>query len=356
MKRLAVLLVAIAAVVAAAAFAVPSNAATVNGAGVSQDTLNADLAAISGSTAYQCYLYANNYVAGGGQATYVPVTGRGQGTYNATFVAEWLSKLINGQFISQLAAERHVTVGAADVSAATGDLTNSITSTIAQAAQSGVSCAGSGTSILAAMPASFVARQVQMQATANAVLASEPGAGISTADIARYFAAHKASLATTCITLVETSSEAAAAAIRTQVLAGTPIAQAAGSNGSVSSGCATPAQASILQSVADVPVGGISEPLPYQSSGSYVLIQISSRTPGTIRGSASIIRRLLLQSGEARAAAALALAARHADVSVNPRYGTWTPKGSASITPPSSPPLTALLSGTADKPQTAAAG
>jgi len=36
--------------------------------------------------------------------------GRGQGTYNATFVAEWLSKLINGQFISQLAAERHVTV------------------------------------------------------------------------------------------------------------------------------------------------------------------------------------------------------------------------------------------------------
>jgi len=69
---------------------------------VSQDTLNADLAAISGSTAYQCYLTPTT-TSPRGPGTYVPVTGRGQGTYNATFVAEWLSKLINGQFISQLA-------------------------------------------------------------------------------------------------------------------------------------------------------------------------------------------------------------------------------------------------------------
>jgi len=103
MKRLAVLLVAIAAVVAAAAFAVPSNAAT-STVRVCPRHAQCGPGRHLGQHGLPVLPLRNNYVAGGGQATYVPVTGRGQGTYNATFVAGGFSKLINGQFISQLAA------------------------------------------------------------------------------------------------------------------------------------------------------------------------------------------------------------------------------------------------------------
>ena len=61
MKRLIVLLIVLAGGLAAAAFAVPSNAATVNGAAISQDQVNSDLSAIASSQDYQCFLNAEEF-------------------------------------------------------------------------------------------------------------------------------------------------------------------------------------------------------------------------------------------------------------------------------------------------------
>jgi hypothetical protein len=57
------LLVVVAAGLAAAALAVPTKAATVNGAVISQQTLNSDVSAIAGSAYYQCYLNAQEAIA-----------------------------------------------------------------------------------------------------------------------------------------------------------------------------------------------------------------------------------------------------------------------------------------------------
>jgi len=128
------------------------------------------------------------------------------------------------------------------------------------------------------------------------------------------------------------------------------IAQAAGSNGSVSSGCATPAQASNPPECGRRPGRGISEPLPYQSSGSYVLIQISSRTPGTIRVRQSIIRRLLLQSARPRRSGTGAGRPPRRRLG-EPPLRHLDPEGLGEHHPTLVAALDALLSGTADKPR-----
>ena len=75
MKRLIVLLIVLAGGLAAAAFVVPSNAATVNGVSISQQQVNSDLNAIAHSPDYQCFLNAEEAVATGGQTALPPIDG-----------------------------------------------------------------------------------------------------------------------------------------------------------------------------------------------------------------------------------------------------------------------------------------
>ena len=67
MKRFIVALIIAAGGLAAAAFAIPKNAATVNGTAVTQSQLNADVTAIAKSPDYQCYLNAQAYLESSGQ-------------------------------------------------------------------------------------------------------------------------------------------------------------------------------------------------------------------------------------------------------------------------------------------------
>ena len=110
-KRLIVLLIVLAGGLAAACFAVPSNAATVNGESISQDAFNSDLNAIAGSADYRCFLTAEEAVASGGQTSLPSIEGSGQsgdGTSNPTvstsFAAYYLDNEIGHQLVLQLAA------------------------------------------------------------------------------------------------------------------------------------------------------------------------------------------------------------------------------------------------------------
>ena len=66
MKRLIVLLIVLAGGLAAAAFVVPSNAASVDGVSISQQQVDSDLHAIAGSADYQCFLNAEEAVGSDG--------------------------------------------------------------------------------------------------------------------------------------------------------------------------------------------------------------------------------------------------------------------------------------------------
>ena len=115
MKRLVVLLIVLAGGLAAAAFAIPSNAATVNGASISQQSLNSDLTAIANSPDYQCYLKAEQAIESNGEVKLPTVDGAGQTdtggshpTVTTTFADNYLDTEILHQLILELAAKDHV--------------------------------------------------------------------------------------------------------------------------------------------------------------------------------------------------------------------------------------------------------
>ena len=98
-------LVVLAAVAAVAFYDVPSNAATVNGVGISRSTFNADLNDISNDSVFQCYLSASLALRSENQSSLPAIGGAGVGkTVTTRFSAFWLSELVNDELVAQLAA------------------------------------------------------------------------------------------------------------------------------------------------------------------------------------------------------------------------------------------------------------
>ena len=134
MKRLIVLLIVLAGGLAAAAFAVPSNAATVNGTDISQQDLNSDVNAIAGSAVLPVLPQLRRRTCRRRGPTQLPsVVGAGTGqdagdhpTATTGFAANYLETKIGHQLVLQLADERNVVVTQADLTTARANLTEQI--------------------------------------------------------------------------------------------------------------------------------------------------------------------------------------------------------------------------------------
>lgn len=360
MKRVVILLVVLAGGIAAAAFTVPSNAATVNSQAISQSSLNADLAAISASPQYQCYLDAQIVVQTGGRASLPPIDGVGTGTYNSTFVSYWLTRMINATLVRQLAERHGASVTASDRAAARTEVLQSIQGTLSQVSGSQYECQVSPTSVLASLPASFVNRQVEDQAYTDALL-SHGSASLGEVALRRYFAAHASEFDTICVSGILVSSQAKATQLRSQIESGTPFAQVAGANSLDTAtaakggalgcfGATSSSYAAVRQDVGSLAVGQVTQPLA-SSGGNYVLLQVTSRRPATFSKVRSAVRQAVLSSGQVRARAVLTTAAKRASVAVNPTYGQWNPAAvSRGVLPPKSPPASEVLSPAANQP------
>ena len=370
MKRLLVLLIVLAGGVAAAALSVPSNAATVNGTGISQQDLNSDVHAIAGSASYQCYLNSQEYLSSSGSQQLPPVVGAGTGQYagdhptaTTAFVANYLETKIGHQLVLQLADERHVSLTQAELTTARANLTGQISEVMSQILQTqqgqdvryGCSLTGqplTGQQVLATMPSSFVDEQVQFVATATALQEDLSGVGSSATDLENYFHAHGAQFDTACLTAAVFSSQSDAQDGAAQVAAGTPFATVASntsSSGGGPQGCAVladlvaqlPADAN-LKSLA---TGAVSDPI--NDNGTYLLLQITSRTPTPYGQAQAAVANVVQQAGSTATQKALAADERRSAVSVNPRYGVWVPVN-ASVLTPLAPEPTDVLNATAN--------
>jgi hypothetical protein len=228
-KWLLVLLVFLGGGVAWAAFAVPTNAAVVNGSAISQESLNSDVHAIAGSAEYQCYLNAEDYLSSNGSATsgLPPVNGAGMGqsegdnpTATSAFVATYLDTVIGHELVEQLAAKHNVTVDSAQLADARASLTSQITGVMQQVAQTAqgqnpkFSCGAvsplTGQQVLASLPSWFVDGQVQFVATASALQEDLAGVGSSEANLQSYYERHHAQFDTVCFNAAEYTDQASA--------------------------------------------------------------------------------------------------------------------------------------------------
>jgi hypothetical protein len=363
-KRLLVLILAVAAVVAVAAFTVPSNAASVNGTSISQQTLNRNLSAIAQSDGFQCYLYASQTLSGEAGAGTFPVEGVGvpagttnPSTFNASFVRYWLSELLNDQLVTQVVAAEHLTVTPADRAIGQVSLTRQIDAVIQSAASAGVSCPSTGAAILASLPATFREQLVQVAATQDVLLSHAAGYGLGTAGLTRYYTRHQTDFTKLCFSYVPFTSAAAASAARAKVAAGTsqtkgvaagtPLAKV-GTVTPIGCGIRVDATAELPSGVASLPLGQVSQPVTL-GNGQVGLFMLTSMTTPMFVTVRATVETEVLNAGEKRSTATLRAAARRADVTADPRYGRAAP-GAVALLPPASPPPAFVLNPAANVP------
>jgi hypothetical protein len=371
-KRFIVALIIAAGGLAAAAFAIPKNAATVNGTAVTQSQLNADVTAIAKSPDYQCYLNAQAYLESSGQQITAPLVGAGQSTDSTSyptattaFVAPYVATKINQVMVDNLATARGLTVTSQEITAAQAEQSGQITETMSQAAQHtqspSITCGSAvpltGKVVLASMPGWFNQQTATSNATAGVLENSLSGAN-TTAGLMQYFNAHRALFDTACFSDAEYSSQTDAAAAAQKVAAGTPFAQvaAAAATGSGPQGCQNLyGIATQLASVIDLntlKTNTVSPPISV--GGTYLLLQITSRTPSSFAKAEPSVREALGQVGATAAGRLLVAAEKRTSITVDPRYGTWkAPQGEVAL--PTTPPVKDVCNPAANLPATASA-
>jgi hypothetical protein len=372
MKRFLVLLVVLAGGLAWAAFSVPSNAATVNGSAISQQDLNSEVSAIANSAYYQCYLNSEEYLSSEGSEQAPSVLGAGTGQYagdhptaTSAFVASYLETDIGHQLLLQLAGERNVHVTQSGLVTARSNLTGQISEVMSEILQTqegqnvqyGCSLTGqalTGQQVLDSLPASFVDQQVQFVAEASALEEDQAGVGSSDTDLQNYFSAHSAQFDTACLTAAVFSSESAAQAGAAQVASGTPFATVAAgtsASGGGALGCDVLSDLiTKLPSDADLKslaTGVVSAPL--DDNGTYVLLEITSRTPTAYSKAKTDVENAVQEAGATATQKSLTSVERRSSVSVNPQYGVWVPVN-ASVLTPFTPDPTDVLNASANVP------
>jgi hypothetical protein len=359
-KRFVVLLILVAGGLAAAAFAVPTNAASVNGVSISQQKFNSDLHAIAKSSDYQCFLNAEEAVGSDGESTLPSVSGTSpigeagsNPTVTAAYAANYLNTVVAHQVVFALAASRHLAVTPADLATGRQELTGQMTSILSEVAQSKFACTSGGAAlsakeILATMPASFVDANVKFDATVSVLEEDLAGVGSSEADFQRYFTNHASNFDKTCFSVAEYTSETDANAAAAQVTSGTPFSTVAAA-AAAADGVSAQQQCYILSEVAaSLPAGNLeSLPLntvssPIADGSNYILVEIVSKTPVSYGTARTAVVSAIQSAGAAKASKAISAAEKAANISVDRRYGQWS-SSRAEVLPPASPTAVDVL-------------
>ena len=344
-----------------AALFVPGPAATVDGSSVSRTALNGNLTAIRSSTDYRCYLSERESL-NAGRAVSVQLQGApataATGVYATTFVDGWLGQMVQAQVTANLVARDGIEVTPGDLTVGRSVLERRISAvltTYAQDAGSTTGCGGSGTAVLASVPASFAAEQVRAQTDQSLLDAKAAGGGLTGLAITHYFDAHRADFDKVCLSVIVVPTKKKATTLATAIEGGASFTQEAkansidsttAANGGVA-GCGVLAGTSLLEPLADLSIGTVSAPIAY--NGSYLLAEVTSRSPTSFSTVQGTVMTVLLLAGQAKADAQITAAIRRAHVGVDPRFGTLKP-GTALVAPPSSPSPASLLTARANHP------
>ena len=307
--------------------------------------------AIAGSAYYQCYLNSAGVpVVERKRSSCRPSSGAGTGQYagdhptaTTAFAANYLETEIGHQLVLQLAGERHVTVTQADLTTARANLTQQISEVMSEILQTqqgqdvryGCSLTGqplTGKQVLDTLPASFVDEQVQFVATATALQEDLAGVGSSAGGPGELLRRRTAPSSTRRVSRRRSSP---ARARRRMPPPRSPSARRS------PRWRRTPPAAEAVRRAAHVladletklPVDGgpraawPPEPSrrPINDNGTYLLLQITSRTPTPYAKAKAAVANAVQAAGSTATQTALTAVERRSSVSVNPQYGVWVP-------------------------------
>ncbi|MEI6701804.1 MAG: peptidylprolyl isomerase [Actinomycetota bacterium] len=347
MKKLLGVLAALAiAVVATVALfpQSPSDAAMVNGTGITKKMLNADLDAINGNTSFTCYVVSAAQL-GGGQ-TLTQVSGASAGTYDTAFAAYWLSEKISGVVAEQYVADHHLKITPADTAAAQANLAASITEVTQPTQANPTNCQADGNQVLKELPKTFVTEQVQVQAAHEAILRTVDTQTPAEAGQA-YFAAHPGEFDTLCLSAIVGAAQNIVSA-QTALQQGMGFAEAArkysqnqGASNGGSIGCYapdSPSYGAVQTYVQQLKAGETGKPFQ-ANQGVYAIIHVDDRQPAANYAAvASLAESLARRNSQQNASNVVSEDLSKAVVTVNTAYGSWSTANNAfSVVPPASP-------------------
>jgi parvulin-like peptidyl-prolyl isomerase len=323
-RKVLVLAVGVLALAGAGCNATAPYAAKVNGATITQGDINSELVAIKSDPAYLNQIQSQ-----------AQVTGAGQDSFDSSFVAQVLNRQIVFQLVHQEAARRGITISAQDLSLARADTASAL----------------GGANILTGLPASYQDTLIRHSAEVTALEAALAHVDIRPAAMAQYYATHQQSFVQQCVSHILVSTQADAAALRAQIVAGAPFAQVAQTQSQDQASAATGGQlgcgptgrfvTGFEQAVDASPTGQLSQPV--QTQFGWHLIEVTSRQPLSLTQAQPQIRAALLANAQRALTNTLQRDESRATVAVNPRYGTYETRGNQSgIVPPSAPPSSTL--------------
>jgi len=323
-RKVLVLAVGVLALAGAGCNPTSPYAARVNGGTISQGDLNNELTAIRSDPAYLNQIQSQSQV-----------IGAGQDSFDSSFVAQVLNRQIVFELVHQEAARRGISVGSQDVRLARADVASAL----------------GGANVLNALPASYQATLIRHSAEVTALEARLAGVDVSPAAMAQYYATHQQSFVQQCVSHILLASQADAAALRAQIVAGASFAdaarsqsqdQASAANGG-NLGCQPTGRfvTGFEQAVDGLPTGQLSQPV--QTQFGWHLIVVTSRQPLSLAQAQPQIRAALLANAQTALTTTLRRAESRASVTVNPRYGSFQIRGGqAGIAPPTAPPSSTL--------------
>ena len=355
MKRLLALAALAALTATGTACDLSPPAATAQGATVSTGQLVDQLSAVAGDNAYvQCVLAA--------QGVNLPasVAGAGTDTVSSSFAAFQLSTLVLERLVQADLGRRGTAVSATDLRAAQVDLA----AQVSQAAQSGSCPQGvSGSQVLDRLPARFRQEQVGFLAAQERLAEVVGHVDVSAKALRAYYDAHATQFQQLCLSDIAVPAQAQAQQIHDAITAGKSTFAAEAQQSSVDQqtasqggtlGCVARSaivNQVILQALAPLQAGQITAPFQEPSTSGtalWLILRLDGTQSVPFSRAAAQIREQLLSAQNAAVSAEFGRITRAATVTVDPRFGSWSP--TAGIRPPPAPPAKDLLSPSAGQP------
>jgi PPIC-type PPIASE domain len=339
-----------------------TSAAVVNGVAIPQSELLSDLSAIAGSNAEQVS-YASCLLELQSGSAVPTADGAGQGTVTQDLAKFQLENLIYEELVHQRLAMTGHGVTTADIDAATTDL-------VAQLSPGSSPCNYQGAQLVARVPHAFFHRQVVALAEQERLVSLLGHVDLGTDALQAYYQAHPEDFQLLCLSDIVVSSQAQAAQIRQQIASGATSFEAAaqnsldqqtaGNGGQL--GCVPMSQVKnqvVLQAIKGLAVGEVSQPVtqPDQSTGTgavWILLKLDSNPVVPFLQSEQQIRQDLLSAHANPFDTAMNHFADVADVTVNPRYGSWNRLSGVEV--PATPPARFVLDPIANLPVGNSAG
>jgi hypothetical protein len=358
-KRLLFVVVLGALVVGAAGCDLSPPAATVNGATISQSTLNDALSTEITSGTAQCAVQVQANLKTGAAGVGTEGDGTTPNAVTPGFADSVLESLVLAKIEEGTLAQHKVTVTAADVEAAKADYVGQLTQQLQQDQSASTTPTGctisSSSSIAGQLPAAFLQRQAVSLADQEMFEVAVGHVDLSESALEAYYRSHETQVTQVCLNAIVSDTQAAAQTVHDAIAAGTSFATASTSAGAdqqvgPSGGqlpCEYPATLAqqlptLAATIGALSTGQLAEPLAFQATNStgaattfYLVVQMRQRLLVPFATLRSSVRQAILGQHAAIVQTTLKALVARAHVSVDPRYGSWSANGGVAVpTPP----------------------